>query len=86
MADVEMKSAADSKPADDATKEEAKVEEPTDCFYGKSTLLSHSNPFHSDRTKEVPSASREGGQRERLQDLGPVNQIIQKAQEGLHAC
>lgn len=38
MADVDMKSAADEKPAEDQKKEDAKVEEPTDCYYGKSFI------------------------------------------------
>jgi hypothetical protein len=39
MADVEMKSAADAKPADEEKKVEVKVEEPTDQYYGKYSSL-----------------------------------------------
>lgn len=35
MADVEMKSAADTKPAEDKKEEDVKIEEPSDCYYGK---------------------------------------------------
>ena len=85
MADVEMKDAAAAKPEEEK-KEEKKAEEPTDCFYGKSynihlNLLIDLTDF--DRGKESSGHPREGWKGEGLQDDGAINQIIQKAAQGL---
>ena len=87
MADVEMKSAADSKPAEEAKKEDAKKEEPTDHFYGKLPHPStHSCTLEAHRTEEIAGTAGEGRQGQGLQDLCIINQIIQKAAQDLQPC
>ena len=85
MADVEMKDAA-AKPEEEKKEEEKKAEEPADCFYGKFSAVQQNlltNILVLCRGEESPGHPREGWEGEGLQDDGAINQIIQKAPQGV---